>query len=335
MELRQLEYLVAVVDEGGFTRAAQRVHVTQPGISAQVRRLERELGAELVDRTGRAVRPTAAGEAVLPYARAALAAAEGARRAVEELGGLMRGRVVLGTVVGGGAMRLPALLAAFRRQHGSVELELVEATSDELLRGVREGRLDLALAGVAGRAPDGLQAHVLRDEELVAVVAQDDPWPGQAGGGAPETARTPGDTPETARTPGGGAETATTARGGAETGAPRRAPVGALADRPLIALPPGTGVRAALDAACAAAGVRPHVTFEAGDVSVLAELARLGLGVAVLPSSITMEGLRPVPLDPPLRSRVLLVWRAEGPMSPAARAMVAHLRDRVGATAGR
>lgn len=303
MELRQLEYLVAVLDEGGFTRAAERVHVTQPGISAQVRRLERELGAELVDRTGRSVRATAAGEAVLPYARAALAAVEGARAAVEELEGLVRGRVVVGTVVGGGAVRLPALLAAFRRRHGAVEFELVEATSEELLRAVREGRVDVALAGVAGGLPPGLRGHVLRDEELVAVVARDDPWPadptaGPTAGGAP-----------------------------AATGP---VPVAALAGRPLIALPPGTGVRSALDAACAAAGVRPRVAFEAGDVSVLAELARLGLGVAVLPSSITADGLRLVPLDPPLRSRLLLVWRAEGSVSPAARAMVAHLRDHAG-----
>lgn len=297
MEIRQLEYLVAVLDEGGFTRAAERVHVTQPGISAQVRRLERELGAELVDRTGRTVRPTAAGAAVLPYARAALAAVDGARTAVEELAGLVRGRVVLGTVVGGGAVGLPALLAEFRRRHPAVEFELLEATSDELLRAVREGRLDVALAGMAGEPPPGLRGHVLSDEELVAVVARDDPWPVEAPPGEP-------------------------------------VPVAALTGRPLIALPPGTGVRSALDAACAAAGVRLQVAFEAGDVSVLAELARLGLGVAVLPSSITMDGLRPVRFDPPLRSRLLLVWRAAGPVSPAARAMAAHLREHAGKPGG-
>ncbi|KOG56021.1 LysR family transcriptional regulator, partial [Streptomyces varsoviensis] len=79
MELRQLEYLVAVVEEASFTKAAARLHVAQPGVSAQVRQLERELGQSLLDRSGRTVRPTEAGAAVLPYARAALAAVDGAR----------------------------------------------------------------------------------------------------------------------------------------------------------------------------------------------------------------------------------------------------------------
>jgi len=69
MELRQLEYLVAVAEEASFTRGAARVHVAQPGVSAQIRRLERELGQELFDRTGRTVTMTEAGTAVLLYAR--------------------------------------------------------------------------------------------------------------------------------------------------------------------------------------------------------------------------------------------------------------------------
>ena len=74
MELRQLEYFVAVAEEANFTRAAERIHVAQPAVSAQIQRLERELGQTLLDRSRRAVRLTAAGEAVLPHARAALAA---------------------------------------------------------------------------------------------------------------------------------------------------------------------------------------------------------------------------------------------------------------------
>jgi DNA-binding transcriptional LysR family regulator len=72
MELRQLECLVAVAEEANFTRAAARLHVAQPGVSAQIRQLERELGHVLLDRSARSVRPTAAGATVMPYARAAL-----------------------------------------------------------------------------------------------------------------------------------------------------------------------------------------------------------------------------------------------------------------------
>jgi DNA-binding transcriptional LysR family regulator len=82
MELRQLAYFVAVADEGNFTRAAATVHVAQPGVSAQIRHLERELGQDLLDRTGRSVRVTEAGAAVLPYARAALAAVAGSAQSM-------------------------------------------------------------------------------------------------------------------------------------------------------------------------------------------------------------------------------------------------------------
>src|SRR6185295_2039888 len=97
MELRQLEYLVAVADDASFTRAAARLHVAQPGVSAQIRRLERELGQPLLERSG-GVRPTAAGEAVLPHARAAIAAVAAVRHAVDDLAGLVRGRVAMGVV---------------------------------------------------------------------------------------------------------------------------------------------------------------------------------------------------------------------------------------------
>jgi DNA-binding transcriptional LysR family regulator len=98
MELRQLKYFVAVEEEGSFTSAAAKVHVAQPGVSAQIRRLEHELGQDLLDRSGRTVRLTEVGAAVLPYARAAIAAAAGARLAVDELSGLLRGHVAIGMV---------------------------------------------------------------------------------------------------------------------------------------------------------------------------------------------------------------------------------------------
>src|ERR1035438_6139020 len=96
MELRQLEYLVAVAEEANFTRAAERVHISQSGVSAQVRQLEQELGQQLLDRSGRSVRLTEVGAAVLPYAHAALDAVGNARLAVDQLAGLVRGQVTVG-----------------------------------------------------------------------------------------------------------------------------------------------------------------------------------------------------------------------------------------------
>src|SRR5579883_2935278 len=99
MELGWLECFVAVAEEAGFTRAARRLRVAQPGVSAQVRRLERELGQPLLERTPAGARLTRVGAAVLPFARTALAAAAGARGAVEQLQGLVKGKVAVGMVV--------------------------------------------------------------------------------------------------------------------------------------------------------------------------------------------------------------------------------------------
>jgi DNA-binding transcriptional LysR family regulator len=287
MELRQLQYLVAVVEEASFTRAADRVHVAQPGVSAQVRRLERELGQELLDRSGRTVRTTAAGDVVLPYARAALAAVEGVRSAVDELAGLVRGRATVGTVVGCGAVGLPELLAAFHRAHPGVEIALTEGGSDRLLAGLLDGHLDLGLIGLAGPPDSGVEVQVVVDERVVIGVPADDPWPG-----------TPAVT------------------------------LAELGGRAVVSLPVGTGLRAALDGACAAAGVTPRIAFESSDLGVVADLATRGMGVAMLPASVATghPGLRGVPIEPETRSQLALAWRTGGPSSPAGRALVAHAR---------
>ena len=287
MELRQLEYFVAVAEEANFTRAAARVHVAQPGVSAQIRKLERELGQALLDRSGRAVRLTEAGAAVLPYARAALAAVDGARLAVDELTGLLRGRVAVGTVtsVPSEDLDLSGLLAGFHRDHPAVEITLTEDNSDRMVEALRDGRLDMALVNLGGKTLPGIETRVVTDERLVAAVSHNDPL---------------------------AARTAVTL----ET----------IRERSLISLPRGTGIRSLIDDACAAAGFRPRIAFEAGDPNVLAQLASRGLGVAVLPESLAefyREELRAVAITrPELRGRLELAWRAEGPVSPAARALI-------------
>ncbi|GGM61660.1 LysR family transcriptional regulator [Thermopolyspora flexuosa] len=288
MELRQLEYFLAVAEEASFTRAAERVRVAQPGVSAQIRRLERELGAELLDRSGRTVRLTEAGEAVLPYARAALAAVAGARLAVEELTGLLRGRVAVGTVTAHG-VDLPGLLAAFHRDHPGVEITLTTATTDRLLDDLRGGRLDAAIVSIGEDTPPGVEIHVVEEQPIVAAVAP-----------------------------------------GHELAGREVVPLAELRGHALICLPPGTGVRARLDEACAACGFAPRIAFEAADPGMLARLAAHGLGVAVLPRVVAeahADRLCVVRIDPPaLRGRLAFAWRASGPVSPAARALIARAR---------
>ncbi len=286
MEIRQLEYFVAVAEEANFTRAAARVHVAQPGVSAQIRQLERELGAELVDRSARKVRLTAVGEAVLPYARAVLSGAAGARHAVEELTGMLRGRVAVGMVTACAALNFFDVLASFHERYPAIQITLSEANSDELLARLLDGQLDLAWVGTGGPLPPGVESAVLVDDPLVLALPQEHRLAGK-----------------------------------------RAVAVAELRELELVCLPRGTGIRQALDAACAAAGFQPRVALEASSPAVVAQLAVRGLGLAVLAASIVGEGseLCAVPIErPEVRSRIELAWPVDRPTTPAARALVAH-----------
>jgi DNA-binding transcriptional LysR family regulator len=281
MELRQLAYFVAVVEEASFTKAAERMHVAQPGVSAQIRQLEREFGQELLDRSGRTVKATEAGITVLPFARAALRAVDGAKLAVDELAGLVRGHVAIGMVTSHN-VDIPGMLESFNKDHPAVEITLAEAHSSTLIEDVRTGGLDAAIIGVAADPPD-LVLHTLSDEPLVAAVSD------RRGKG--------------------------------------KIDIIDLKGRSLICLPRGTGIRAILENACAAAGFQPHVALEAGTPQVLAELAERGLGMAILPESVVRNrpGLRALKIaGADLRGRLALAWRKNAPRSPAARAFVSH-----------
>jgi DNA-binding transcriptional LysR family regulator len=174
VELRQLEYFVAVAEEANFTRAAERVHISQSGISAQVRRLEQQLGAELIDRSGRTATLTPAGAAALAHARAAIAAAGAVRQAVDDVSGLLRGRLVVGMVTACTVTPLFDALSAFHAAHPGVELSLLEDASDRLSERVRSGETDLALTGAAAM-PDRLDGFPIISERLVAAVPADHP----------------------------------------------------------------------------------------------------------------------------------------------------------------
>jgi len=175
MEIRQLEYFVAVAEEANFTRAAERVHISQSGVSAQIRQLELDLGATLIDRSGRVATLTTAGTVALEHARAALASVEAVRDAVDEVTGLIRGGLVLGMVNGCTILGLFEALASFHHTHPGVVIKLLEDSSDPLTERVRTGVADLALIGTAGAPPPALDAFPISNERLVAAVPLDHP----------------------------------------------------------------------------------------------------------------------------------------------------------------
>jgi DNA-binding transcriptional LysR family regulator len=170
MDLRQLSYFVAVAEEGQFTRAAARVSVAQPAVSAQIRRLERELGEPLFHRDQRLVRPTAAGEALLPHARAALAAAERGRDTIASLRGVLHGRLRVG-IAGPVDHRLAEALGDFHRAHPAVEIAVTQGHNEPVLAGVANGDFDAAVVGIGAQPlPPQVRARVVATEPLVLAV---------------------------------------------------------------------------------------------------------------------------------------------------------------------
>ncbi|MGV9771021.1 LysR family transcriptional regulator [Streptosporangium sp. NPDC003464] len=287
MELRQLEYFVAVAEEQNFTRAAERVHISQSGVSAQIRRLERELGAELFDRSARTATLTVAGKAALEHARAALAAAGAVGRAVGEVTGLIRGRVTVGMVIGCTVTPLFDALAAFHRAHPGVEISLLEDSSERLVEGVRGDTVDLALVGAASAAPDGLEAMTIISERLVAAVPD----------GHPLTRR-------------------------------RRVVLRDLAAYPIVCMPPGTGLRAVFDQACAAQSLQPVIALQASAADAIADLAARGLAVAVLSDSMAeryRDRLTALTVDDvEIPALLALIWK--GTHNPAVRELLVYGR---------
>lgn len=146
MELRQLEHFVAVAEEEHFTRAAERLAVSQSGLSASVRALEQELRTPLFSRTTRSVRLTEAGRALLVEAERTLAGARAARDAVDAVRGLSRGTLSVGVEQCVAGVSLPRLLAAFHREHPQMEIRLRQEGTASLVEGVAGGRLDVAFA---------------------------------------------------------------------------------------------------------------------------------------------------------------------------------------------
>jgi DNA-binding transcriptional LysR family regulator len=173
VEIRQLQYFLTVAEELHFGRAADRLHIVQSAVSQQLRRLERELGVELFDRTTRTVRLTEAGRRLLPHAREVLAAVSRARAAVDGLRTERAGTVRLGTSAGLGA-RLDRILAEFARLSPRATIELVTGATEERLKAVRSGELDAALLRGERDTP-GLELLPLwRDELMVALPARHD-----------------------------------------------------------------------------------------------------------------------------------------------------------------
>lgn len=260
MDTRQLEYVVAVAEDGNFTKAAARHHIAQSALSHQVARLEAELGVRIFDRTSRSVRLSDAGQVVLPFVRQVLQDVVNARAALDELAGVMRGSLRIGmTQTAGQTLDLVALIGKFHRRHPDIELTAMTGPGSELVENVHSGTLDIAVAALpAEEIPHDVTFDPVGEREpLVAVVPSDH-----------------------------------------QLVTRKRVSLAELAkEGSFVEFRPGTALREQVDAAFVVAGVRRRSSFEVGQIADMVQYVANGLGVTIVPRAFTgrrSDGLDPV-----------------------------------------
>ncbi|MFB9314999.1 LysR family transcriptional regulator [Nocardioides plantarum] len=285
MELRQLECFVAVAEVSSFTEAARRLHTVQSGVSASIKNLERDVGARLFERGAGGVRLSVAGDALLPAARATLAAARAAREAVDRVTTGVSGVVSLGTLPSLDVVDLPALLARLRTEHPGIRVRLKGSSSGSsgLAQELARGDLDAALIANDGAGIPGVRLTWLLTAPVVALLPEDHRLAGRAGVRLAE-----------------------------------------LADEQFIDFPAGFGNRRIVDEAYARLGLERTVTVEVTTVPDAGAYVRLGLGVSLVPFiSEPPAGLCAVPIHRPALPWVLsLGTPATGTLSAPAQALI-------------
>ncbi len=281
MELRQLEYVVAVVDEGGFTWAAERLFVSQPSLSQGIRTLERELGHGAVRPVGATGAPDGGGGGAC-WSRPGRSSRDAAtaRSAVAAVRGLVAGRLDVVALPTLAVEPLAGLIGAFRVAHPGVMVRVAEPEdTDSLVDLIRTGRCEIGLSELP--APElGLVFEPLVTQEVLVVLPP-----------------------------------------GTDPGPSRPFPVAALAGMPLITTGPGTSTRRLVDRALEAAGIEGNVAVETAQREALVPLVLAGAGTTFLPGPLADEAARRGAvvrsLDPPLRRTIGLLYR-RGSLSPAA-----------------
>ena len=178
MELRHLRYFLAVADVRSFTRAAEKLHVTQPTLSHQVKQLERMIGTVLLERGGKEVELTAAGKLFKPYCERILKEIDASALAVSELEGLMRGTLRMAVFHSFSHSMLPPIMSEFALRYPGVHVTARLVPRIDMERDLINADLDMAVAYVAGDN-EQIVAERLFDEELVLVVGSKHPLAGR------------------------------------------------------------------------------------------------------------------------------------------------------------
>jgi DNA-binding transcriptional LysR family regulator len=247
VEIRQLEYFIAVAGEMNFSRAAQRVHVVQSALSTSVSKLEKELGVELFDRSKQQLKITPAGELFRERARCVIQTARLAKDSMSVYHGELTGTIDLGSLISFGRLDVPRVLGEFHRKYPFVRIKLRQSQtgSSAYLSAIADGSLDLALVSAPDRFPAGVEMQRLSEEPMVFVCRPDHRL--------------------------------------AHRG---HVAISELADEELIGFPREFGLRRLVDNAFAAAGITAHTPYEVAlEYSLAGRLVKHGLGTIFMPVS--------------------------------------------------
>ncbi len=300
MELRQLEYLAAVVSHGSFGRAAQEIYVTQSALSQQIARLEDELGLTLLYRGPKGVEPTPAGLEFLDHARAILGRVSEARAMVDEHLGAIRG-IARVSATAYDSRELPQALASFHRAHPQVQLSFQHSSAAQIVEQLATGLADVALLAVDAsgpKLPDHIAQQTIAEEPLCLLTARGDRLSLAGDGG------------------------------------PARATIEDLRGRSVIMPARGTALRSVLDDAFAQVGFSPLPRFETNDPETIRELVSAGLGVSIVPRSWLADqapAVTSVELTQPLPAYRVALLSTTQPRIPARDRLVEHLLIALGA----
>ncbi len=310
LQVTHLRTLQAIARHGSFSRAAQTLNLTQPAVSMQVRHLERALGLPLLERVGKRAFPTRAGELLLAHADRALRELEAGVERVQQLRGVVAGRVRLGTSASISIYLLPPALRRFRARYPETEVVIVTGNAAEITRAVVANELDVGIVSLPVRDRELVVSPFFRDE-LVAIAPVE--WGATKG---PRTPPTRSAAPRRSR------------------GAPRSQSIDAvtLAAEPLILFEAGATLRRIIDGWFHRAGVAPRSPMELGNTEAIKKLVEAGLGLSVtswfsVAAEVRQRTLAAVRLTPPLERQIGLVRRRDKPKTPALDAFVAALDD--------
>lgn len=297
MELTPLRYFRAIAQAGHMTRAARALGVSQPALSAVVKKLEQEVGAELLHRTGRGVELTEAGRVFLQHSEDTLRRAEGAVEAVRQLVGLERGSIRVGGGATATSYLLPPVVSAVRKRHPGLRFYVREAGSTTVAAAVLSGELDLGIVTLPVRVADeGRLVRVpLVDDELRLIV--------------PPGHRLALESPERRR--------------GARAPRPSPAPAGFrwkdLEGESMVGFEAGSAVREVIDRASGAAGVRLDVVMELRTIEGIKQMVAAGIGVGFVSRFALREGEGLVCRDGRLLRKMAIVKRGDRELSAASR----------------